>query len=169
MVFLAIAVGFFALVRFEITYGFAGGKFGGAEVSDSPGTFWFFIELQTLMGLYSLVNAIMVFWNYSQRNTREKDREPPATIVAIYWLLVTLLFLVLSLLAGWSAFEMLCIAYNFVDNFEMPKKAIVGGLFLICLGVFGYLVYMVLFRSLTDTFFPKARISIQTLRKAKKD
>lgn len=169
MVFVALAIGFFALVRFEITYGVAGGKFGGAEVRDWPGTFWFFIELQTLMGLFSVVNAIKELWNFSQRNKEESDRKPPATIIAIYWLLATFLFLVLSLLAVWSAYEMLCNTYNLVDNFDMPEKAIVGGLFLMCLGVFGYLFYWLLFTSLTDTFFPKTRISIQTLRKVKKD
>ena len=168
LVFVALAIGFFALIRFEISYGVAGGKFGAADLRDFPGTFWFFIEIQILMGLYSLVIAIKALWNFSQRNTLESDRKPPATLIGIYWLLASFLFLVLNLLAVWSAFEMLCNAYNMVDNYEMPEKAIVGGLYLLCLGVFGYLFYWFLFRSLLDTFFPKARISIETLRKVKK-
>jgi hypothetical protein len=168
IVFFTIAAGFFALIRFEISYGVAGGKFGGAEISDSPGTFWFLIEMQVLMGLYSMVNAIKELWDYSQRSAQESERKPPAKLVAIYWLSATFLILVLCLLAVWSACEMIYNAYNLMDELEMPKKAILAGFFLICMGVLANIIYMFLIRSLIDTLVPKARMSFQALRKAKK-
>jgi hypothetical protein len=168
IVFLAIAVAFFWLIRFEISYGVAGGKFGGASISDSPGTFWFLIELQMLMGLYSLVNAIKEPWDFSHRNTPESDQKPPASITAVYWLSATVAILVLCLLGVWSVVEMLYNMYTLLENFEMPKRAILGGMFLICMIVFGNIIYMFLIRGLIDTLIPKARISFQTLRKAMK-
>jgi hypothetical protein len=169
MVFLVIAVGFFALIRFEISYGVAGGKFGGAEVSDSPGTFWFLIEIQVLMGLYALVNAIKELWDFSRRNRQEADRMPPANMIAIYWLVVTFFVLVLSLLAMWSAFDMAHHAYNLLDEFEMPQKAIFAGMFLMVFGVFGFVVYQFIIGSLIGTLFSKARTSVQVLRHFKKN
>src|SRR5436189_4188817 len=169
MVFLALAVGFFALIRFEISYGVAGGKLGGASVSDAPGTFWFIIEIQILMALFSLTNAIKELWDFLQRNTPEIDQKSPANIIAVYWLSATFAILVLSCLGAWSAVEMLYNMYKLLENFEMPKRAILGGMFLLCIGVFGNIIYMFLIRSLIDTLIPKARISFQTLRRAMKD
>jgi len=54
----------------------------------------------------------------------------------VYWLLATFFLLVLCLLGVWSTFEMLRNAYSLVEEFEMPKKAIIGGLYLMCFGVF---------------------------------
>jgi len=163
-----IAAGFFFLIRFEIQYGVAGGKFGGVELSEMPGTFWFFISLHVLFGLYLVKEAIKELWNLFHRSIEKNDQKKPANIIAVYWLLATVLFLTINLLAIWSAFEMLFYMYKLLREFEMPRKLILGGLFLMSVGVFCYLYYVFLFRSLIETFFPKARISFQSLQKKSK-
>lgn len=165
IIFLLIAAGFFLLIRFEIQYGIAGGKFGGVEVINMPGTFWFFIALQTFLGLSLVTDAIKEIWKLRHSNIEKSDQHDPENIIAIYWLLATCLFLIINLLAIWSAVEILVNAYSLFNAFEMPKKAILGGLFLMSFMVFCYLYYMFLFSSLIETFFPKARTSLQLLRK----
>ncbi|MEO6540325.1 MAG: hypothetical protein ABIN74_05015 [Ferruginibacter sp.] len=162
LIFLLIAAGFFFLIRFEIRYGIAGGKFGGVEVINMPGTFWFFIALQAFLGLSLVTNAIKELMKFRRRNIEKSD---PANIIAIYWLLAASFFCIVNLLAIWSAVEMLVSAYKSIVDLEMPKKAILGVLYLLSFFVFCYLYYTFLFSSLIETFFPKARNSFRLLRK----
>lgn len=163
--FLLIAAGFFLLIRFEISFGVAGGRFGGAEVINMPGTFWFFIAIQTFWGLSMVADAIKEIWKLLHRNIDKSDEDGPTIIISIYWLLATLFFLIINCLAIWAAIEMLLNLYKLLGDYEMPEKAILGGLFLLSFAVFCYLYYVFLFRSLIEIFFPKARISWQLLRK----
>jgi len=161
--FLLLATGFFALIRFEISYGVAGGSLGGADVNTMPGTFWFFIWVQTLVALHFITLAIKSAWTLLHRS----DQNNPARIIAIYWLVATCCFLALNLLALWSSFEMLSNAYNLFNAFEMPRKAIMGGLFFMVFGILCFIYYVFLFRTLIETFYPKAIISFQVFRKNK--
>jgi len=163
IVFLLIGAGFAVLINFEISYGIAGGKFGGVEVNDMPGTFWFFIWAQTLCGLYMIVNAIRELWKPLHRNAEKSDQNKPSNIIAIYWIVATFLFLILNVLAIWASFEMVFNTYNLLSDYEMPRKAIFAGLYLMCFLVFCYLYYVFLFRNLIDLFFPKARSSFRVL------
>jgi hypothetical protein len=171
IVFLLIATGFFFLIRFEILYGVAGGKFGGAELTDMPFTFWFFISMQALLGSFILVNAIKELRNFLHRKNNSNDSGKNSRyrkVEAIYWLLATLFLVIVNLLAICSVFEMLFSMYGLIKNDEMSRKAILGSLFLLCIIVFCYLYYTFLFSSLMDTFFPKARKSYFFLRKKMK-
>jgi polyferredoxin len=171
IIFLLIATGFFFLIRFEIHYGVAGGKFGGAEINKMPGTFWFFIGMQAFLGLFLLVTAIKELRNFlNGKNYKpDPDKNPPhEKFIAIYWLLATLFFLVINLLAIWSAFEMVFSMYGLIKDDEMSRKAILGSLFLVCIFVFCYLYYMFLFRTFIDSFVPKARDSFKLLGKKMK-
>ena len=167
LIFLLIAAGFFALIRFEIQYGVAGGKFGGADKATMPGTFWFLIWMQTLLGLYLITDSIKEIWILFHGNSKEGNHNKPERIIAIYWLLAISFFAFLNLLAVWSAVEMLSNAYKLLDEFEMPKKAIFAGLFLIGFVILCSIYYNFLLRNLIETFNEKARISFRTLRKTK--
>jgi len=169
LAFLLIATGFFALIRFEIHNGVAGGKFGGADVATMPGTFWFLIWTQVLWGLYLITESIKEVWSLFHRNKKQSDQGKPSHVIAIYWMLAAFFFLVLNLLAFWSAFEILSFAYKFLKDLEMPKKAIVGGLFLLCFIILCSIYYNFLLRNLIDTFYSKAKVSFQVLRRSKNE
>ncbi len=167
VVFLVIGAAFFGLIWFEIHYGVAGGKFGGVEKKDMPGTFWFLIEMQTLMGLASIVTALKELWKLLH-GKHHKEKYPPANLIAIYWLSASVLVGLLCILAMWSAIEMLINMYGLLEDLEMPKKAIFGCLFLGVVLVLCYLVYTLWFSSLIDTLVPKAKASFQQLLKKRK-
>jgi hypothetical protein len=159
------------LIRFEIHYGVAGGKFGGVELTDMPFTFWFFISMQAFLGSFILVNAIKELWNLLHRKTNSNDPGKNSRyrwVEAIYWLLATLFLVIVNLLAICSVVEMVFSMYGLIKYDEMPRKVILGSLFLLCIVVICYLYYTFLFRSLMDTFFPKARKSYFFLRKKMK-
>ena len=151
------------LIRFEIGFGVAGGKIGGAELKEMPGSFCFFIAIQVLYGLWLVTVAIKELWKLSHRNATEQGGPP--NIIAVYWILATILILILNLLAVWAIVEMLLHAYKVIIDFKMPDRAVFGGLFLLCFAVLCYILYEFLFRSLIDIFLPKAKSSLQLLRK----
>jgi len=130
-----------------------------------PGTFWFFIAIQALLGSSLVIDAIKELWKFSHRNIVKGDQNDPTNIIAIYWLLAALFFLIVNLLAIWAAFEMLFNAYKLLLDYEMQKRLIMGGLFLMSFGVFCYLYYTFLFRSLIDIFLPKAWNSFQSSKR----
>ena len=170
LVFLLLATGFFVLISFEIHYGVAGGKFGGAELISMPGTFWFVVGIQAVWGLSLTADSIKELWKLTHKNveSNEDDKDPqPAKAIAIYWILATIFIVLLNLLAMWSAVETVFKMYKLISYYEMPRKAILGVLFLMSFGVFCYLSYMFLFRSLVETLFPKALNAFRVLQKNK--
>jgi hypothetical protein len=168
--FLLMAAAFFVLIGFEIHFGVAGGKFGGVELITMPGTFWFLIGLQTGWGLSLLTDAIKEFWNFLHRKNKADDQHkypPPAKPIAVYWIVATLFVIIVNGLAIWSAAEMVFNMYKSIMVYEMPRRAILGVIFLISFLSFCSVYYFFLFRSLVETFFPKARTAFQLLGEKK--
>ena len=166
-VFIAIAfllgsAAFFVLIGFEIHYGMAGGKFGGADIATMPGTFWLFVGLQAAWGSSFVVDAIKEIWKLLDRPTEGGNQDshlPLAYLVAMFWILATAALVLINLLAVWSAYEMIVNMYGLLSHLEMPKRAILGGFALVLFLVICYVCYMFLLRTLIDTVYPRARVA----------
>ncbi|MFN8256469.1 MAG: hypothetical protein U0W24_12305 [Bacteroidales bacterium] len=168
IVFIIIAAGFMMLVRFEIKNGVAGGKFGGVELISMPGTFWFLIGMQVLLGLYLIVYVLKETWNLFHKfnsNSKTKKNKEPAKLIAIFWLSFAVYLIMIIILAFWSVIEQLIRMYNLSQDIEMQKKAVLGGLFIICIIVFCSVIYRFLILSLIDNLYPKVKNSYRLLRK----
>lgn len=160
------------MIIFEINCGIAGGKFGGVELTNMPGTFWFFILLQTGWGLSFIVKAIKIIWSNRSKagvGTQENFTSGTAYVIAIYRLLQFIFLVALILMGLWACFEITSNFYKMIIGLKMPDQAIVSVLAFFAVLVFCYIIYYFGVLVLVEYIYPKARDSYELLQKKAND
>ncbi len=165
--FLLLAVGFFVMIYFETKYGLAGGKFGGVELINMPGTFWFFILLQTGWGVSFIIKAIKILSNNRSKSVVNHQENITSTsyLIAIYRLLQVVFLTVLILMGLWAVFEITSNFYKMIIGLKMPDQAIISVLAFFAVMVFCFVIYYFGLLTLIENIYPKARDSFRLLQK----
>jgi hypothetical protein len=126
LVFTALGVGIGALLYWELTLGFAAGKYGGASRADTPGLFWFFMVMQAAMGLAMFRSAVIALM--------------PGIRPATNRLVLAGLALVV-LLGAWAVVDLARLGYSLIMQVQGTDRWLYGGLFAVNVGVFATLIY----------------------------
>ncbi len=131
---LALAAGFLALAFWSLRHGIAAGKLGAAERAASPGTYWFIIGLQLVVGAAFLARGARIF-------------EPR---IRLNWVIIPGFGLVL-ILGAWMAVERAGDLLSIIRSAPDPgEKAVYALLALALLASLGAVFYQLIWLEIKD-------------------
>ena len=170
LIFILLALCFFALVTWEWQLQYAAGSFGGAKFSEYPGLASFVLMMQAGLGAMFLKGGVGMLLR--KDDPAESDAPPvvgtPAG--ATFILGVALLALVFVAVGLWAAAEMAGMVFHLLrdDIHDTVSRLFLGACLSASVGVFVYLFATMLGGPLYAYWAPRVRLALAYLRERSK-
>ena len=166
LIFISLALCFFALVAWEWQLRYAAGSFGGAKFSEYPGLASFVLMMQAGLGAMFLKGGVGMLLR--KDDPAESDAPPAVGTPAgtAFILGVALLALVFVAVGLWAAAEMAGMVFHLLrdDIHDTVSRLFLGACLSASVGVFVYLFGTMFGGPLYAYWVPRVRLALAYLR-----
>ena len=171
LIFILLALCFFALVTWEWQLQYAAGSFGGAKFSEYPGLASFVLMMQAGLGAMFLKGGVGMLLR--KDDPAESDAAPPVVGTpagAACILGAALLALFFVAVGLWAAAEMAGMVFHLLrdDIHDTVSRLFLGACLSASVGVFVYLFATMLGGPLYAYWAPRVRLALAYLRERSK-